>query len=77
MIDKQIDGVYDLEVVDVHRHTFHPGSISHEQPLLNAVRSEPVLDSAEMEEAAAEETKNAETISFQDSHVYTDALIKA
>ena len=30
VIDKQIDGVYDLEVVDIHRQTFYPGSISHE-----------------------------------------------
>ena len=47
VIDKQIDGVYDLDVVNVQRRSYEDGTFSQDWPLLNAVRSQQVLNNNE------------------------------
>ena len=66
VIDRQIDGIYDLDVVDVQRYSFEEGTLAFGQPLLNAVRSHPVLDPSvnSKEPRAPEEMKNASSVTF-------------
>ena len=79
VIDKQIDGIYDLDAVDVQRYSFEEGTMARAQPLLNAVRSQPVLDPnhGAAEQQATEDVNNASSVTFQDKLAHTNALLKA
>ena len=80
MIDKKIEGVYDLDVVDIHRQSYETS-----QPLLNAVNSQRAFSSWHTDGEPNASTLHLNhtdqdtgtMISFQDNFVHTNALLRA